>query len=398
MLSSVSEVIDDFKNGKMVIIVDDVGRENEGDLALSAECVTPEALAFMMYAGRGLICASISPEIAERLNLPPQTEYNLSSYRTPFTVSIDLQSCAQTGVTATSRAKTIHAINSADSVASDFVSPGHVFPLVANPAGVMGRRGQTEGSFDLARLAGHKSAAVICEILNPDGTLCRGMDLNDFAFMHGLKITSIEDILKYRVLNEVLVRRVACSNMSTDFGPFTTYVYENDVDNKEHLALVYYNESVSKTNVPLVRLHSECLTGDVFGSRRCDCGIQLEDSMARIVESGFGAILYLRQEGRGIGLGNKLRAYQLQDQGRDTVEANIELGFAADQRNFAVAAQMLLDLDLCQVRLLTNNPDKVKGLEASGIQVIERVATMVVSDPLCQEYLATKRLKLGHLL
>lgn len=397
-LSPIDDVIADYRNGKMVIIVDDADRENEGDLALATEWVTPQSLAFMMHQARGLICVTISPDLAKRLELPQQVDNNNSPYRTPFAVSIDHRSVAEQGVTAAGRARTMQALLEPGAEPQEFVSPGHVFPLVANPAGVLGRRGQTEGSYDLAKLAGLKPSGIICEILNQDGSMARGEQLREYAERHGLRITSVAEIVRKRLSQEVLVRLVAHNTLTTDAGDFDTHVYRNDVDGKEHLALVYGSTAALNRQPVLVRIHSECLTGDVFGSRRCDCGPQLQEAQRRIVAEGAGIIVYLRQEGRGIGLGNKLRAYELQDHGRDTVQANIELGFEPDQRDFVVAAQILESLGTKQVRLLTNNPRKILSLESAGVKVTERVPLLVPTDEFSQRYLEAKREKLGHLL
>lgn len=393
------EVVKRFRAGEMVIIVDDADRENEGDITIATECITPEQVSFMMREARGLICVTISPELAEKLHLPLQVINNNSPFNTPFAVSVDHRSVGGLGVTAAARATTMRKIIELGATMEDFVSPGHVFPLVANPAGVIGRQGQTEGSYDLARIAGLAPSGIICEILNPDGTMARGEKLEEFAKKHGLLITSIEEIMRYRVNEEVLVRAVSKRELETDYGMFTTHVFQDDVDGKEHLALVRgdlarFNES----NVPLVRIHSECLTGDVFGSRRCDCGAQLDHAMRRIVEENAGIVLYLRQEGRGIGLANKLRAYELQDRGRDTVDANLELGFEADSRDFAVAAKILAGFGLKKIRLLTNNPQKFKQLSTFGIEIAERIPVVVPEDEYSKGYLETKRRKMGHWL
>ncbi|MDZ4784612.1 MAG: GTP cyclohydrolase II [bacterium] len=396
-LSPLEEVIADYSQGKMVIIVDDDNRENEGDLAIATEHVTAEIVAFMQDKGRGLVCISIDKDVADRLKLSPQVENNNSRYGTPFTASVDHQSVCHSGMSASSRAVTMREMISDKAQFSDFVAPGHVFPLVANPSGVLGRRGQTEGSLDLARLSGLKPSGVICEILNSDGTMARGEELIQFAQEHNLKITSIDEIAKHIVANEIIVKEVTRKTLQTDYGEFLVSVFENHVDGKEHLALTYGIQN-SEDKVPIVRIHSECLTGDVFGSRRCDCGLQLSNAMEEIVKYGTGALLYLRQEGRGIGLANKLRAYELQDRGRDTVEANIELGFEADARDFAVAAKMLDVLNLRKIRLLTNNPIKLETLRRLGIEVVERVSFVTPEDEYSRQYLETKRSKLGHLI
>jgi 3,4-dihydroxy 2-butanone 4-phosphate synthase/GTP cyclohydrolase II len=394
-----SEVLDDVRRGRMIIMVDDDDRENEGDIVVPAASVTPQQIAFMMREARGLICVSIGAEVSERLRIPLQTLRNNSPFSTPFTVSVDHRDVVGRGVLAEARAYTIRRLVADTAEADEFVSPGYIFPLVANPAGVLRRRGQTEGSYDLCRLAGGKPAGVICEILNPDGTMARGERLIDFARTHSLKITSVEEVLRYRIAQETLVRETARASLSTDYGVFQTHVFENDVDQKEHLALIYGDlSSIDRTKGPLIRLHSECLTGDVFGSRRCDCGPQLEGAVERIVGEGAGILLYLRQEGRGIGLTNKMHAYALQDQGHDTVEANLKLGFEADKRDFGVAANMLHALNVARVRLLTNNPRKQEALSLHGISVTERVPLVIPPDEYSRHYLETKKSKLGHLL
>lgn len=395
-LSSFDEVLRDVQAGKAVIIIDDKNRENEGDIVIAAECVTAEHLSFMMREARGLICVSLSQAVAERLELPLQAINNASQFGTPFTVNVDHHSVADKGVSASARATTIKALIDPKSAANDFVTPGHVFPLVAHPAGVLGRKGQTEGSFDLARLAGFNSSGVICEILADDGTMARGAVLNEFAKKHALTVTSVAEITRYRLEQEVRVRLLRQSEEETDFGNFSVSVFKDDVDGKEHLALSLGD--LQNANVaPLVRVHSECLTGDVFGSQRCDCGAQLSDALQQIRASGCGALLYLRQEGRGIGLTNKLKAYELQDSGLDTVEANVHLGFAPDQRDFVVAARILESLGLRRIRLITNNPEKIAVLERSGIEVVERVKSIVKVSADAASYVQVKRAKLGHL-
>lgn len=391
-----NEVLKDFREGKMIILLDDLHRENEGDITIATEMLTPEAVAFMMQHVRGLICVSIPSQVAERLNLPLQVLSNNSPFQTPFTVSVDHHDVQAAGVTASARCKTMRALIDPEAVSSDFVSPGHVFPLIANPAGVIGRQGQTEGSLDLARISGCYPSGVICEILNPDGTVAKGRQLTEFADHYGFKVTTVEEILRYRIGNEVLLRKVAEREMATEYGRFAVHVFEDDVDQKEHLALIYGD--IARVSAPLVRIHSECLTGDVFGSERCDCRSQLDMALQSVVREGAGVILYLRQEGRGIGLANKLRAYELQDRGHDTVQANIELGFAPDLRNFAAAAKMLKHFNVQRVRLMTNNPQKIRDVSRFGIEVVERVAIIAPSSPHAEAYLATKREKMGHLL
>lgn len=396
-LSPMEDVIAAFKQGEMVVMVDDPDRENEGDLVIATECVTPQAISDMMHQARGLICVSIDSERAERLNIPLQVLNNNSLFQTPFTISIDHEAVAPSGVEAAARAHTMKRLIAADATAEEFSSPGHVFPLIAHSSGTLGRQGQTEGSYDLARLAGLEASGIICEILNEDGTMMRGQDLNRFAEKYGYPVTSVEAIVQYRVTNEILVRCVSESVQETHYGEFTVFVFHDEQARKEHLLLAYGD--IRNADKPLLtRVHSECLTGDVFGSRRCDCGPQLDQAMQSIVEEGAGLLLYLRQEGRGIGLLNKLKAYALQDQGMDTVEANLHLGFPADSRDFAVAARMLGILSVDNVRLMTNNPEKVKALETFGISVDSRVSVRVAPDEHSEAYLKTKKDKLGHLL
>ena len=397
-ISPFPEVLEAFKNGRPVIMVDHSDREDEGDIVVASDLISEELIAFMSGEARGLICVSISAKSAAALDFPFQVSNNNSPFQTAFTVSVDHKDVSSTGIEASARAKTIRSILDQASKAQDFVSPGNVFPLVAHPSGVLGRRGQTEGSYDLARLAGYNESGVICEILNPDGTMARGRELESFAERHSLLITSVEEVLRYRISKEILVRLVGSSVQDTNFGQFDTYVFEDDVDGKEHLALIYGDLKTHEDKSILVRVHSECLTGDVFGSRRCDCGAQLKLSMEQIVSEGCGIVLYLRQEGRGIGLANKLKAYELQDQGRDTVQANIELGFEADARDFAVAARMLQHFGIKNVRLMTNNPAKLETLINLGINVEQRVSVLAGHDPYCDFYLDTKRSKMGHLL
>lgn len=397
-MTPINKVIEEFAKGKMVIMVDDADRENEGDLVVATEHLTAEDIVFMIKHGRGLICASISAERAIELKLPPQVEENNSAFSTPFTVTIDLADINAEGVTAESRAKTMRALVDSSVTAEQFVRPGHVFPLVANRAGVLGREGQTEGSYDLARIAGCAPSGVICEILAEDGTMARGEELLVFAKKHDLPITSVQEIIQYRIREEVIARESARSKVIMEHGEFEVIVFDDDVDGKEHLALVKGDIADLQRSSPLVRVHSECLTGDVFGSRRCDCGGQLEASLKEISSAGAGVLLYLRQEGRGIGLLNKLRAYELQDQGRDTVDANLELGFEADQRDYAIAASMLSSIGLHSVKLMTNNPKKIDAFTKYGIEVSQRIPVVVSADEYSKSYLETKKTKLGHLL
>jgi len=394
--NTIDEAIEDLAKGKMVILVDDEDRENEGDLCMAAEKVTPEAINFMAKYGRGLICLSLSPERINELKLPMMTDDNTSSFGTAFTVSIEAKKGVTTGISAADRATTIlTAINPAMK-AEDLARPGHVFPLRARPGGVLQRAGQTEGSVDLARLAGLYPAGVICEIMSDDGTMARMPELLEFSKKHDLKIVTIKDLIGHRIRTERFVHRVSTTKLPTEFGEFTVIAYSNEVDSNVHLALV--KGEIKPEDDVLVRVHSECLTGDVFGSRRCDCGEQLHRAMEMINERGQGVMLYMRQEGRGIGLVNKLKAYELQDKGLDTVEANIKLGFKADLRDYGVGAQILVDLGVRKMRLMTNNPKKIVGLEGYGLKMVERVPMETSPHERNLVYLKTKKKKLGHML
>lgn len=381
----------------MVILVDEEDRENEGDLMIAAEKVTTEAINFMAKNARGLICLSLTPERIGELKLPMMVSDNRSRFQTAFTVSIDARCGVTTGISAADRATTIMTAVDDEANPEDLVSPGHIFPLRARKGGVLVRSGQTEGSVDLARLAGLKPAAVICEIMKEDGTMARMPDLEVFARRHHLKVVTVTDIIKYRLRNESFVRRAATVALPTEYGgTFTAIAYENDIDHHQHLALV--KGEVHPEDEVLVRVHSQCLTGDVFGSKRCDCGDQLHKAMAMVNEEGKGVILYMNQEGRGIGLVNKLKAYELQEDGKDTVEANEELGFDADLRDYGIGAQILVDLGVRNIRLITNNPRKIIGLEGYGIRVVDRIPIETNPREENMGYLKTKKKKLGHLL
>jgi 3,4-dihydroxy 2-butanone 4-phosphate synthase/GTP cyclohydrolase II len=397
-VSNIEEVIEDIRNGKMVILVDDEDRENEGDLCMAAEAVTPEAVNFMAKYGRGLICLTLDRQLVKKLQLPMMVKDNKSPYGTGFTVSIEARTGVTTGISAADRARTIAAAVATDAKPEDLVSPGHIFPLRARRGGVLERTGQTEGSVDLARLAGMLPTGVICEIMKDDGTMARMPDLEKFAAEHELKIATIADLVAYRLRRDTLVHRAAEARLPSHFGgEFRAIVYSNDVDKHEHLALV--KGDIDPEKEIMVRVHSECLTGDVFGSDRCDCGAQLQAAMRMVSEAGTGVILYMRQEGRGIGLINKLKAYALQDnEGLDTVDANIELGFKPDLRDYGIGAQILRDLGVRKMCLLTNNPKKIVGLEGYDMEVTSRQSIEVGAVPENLEYLRCKKDKMGHLL
>lgn len=395
-LATIEEALDILKAGKMIILMDDEDRENEGDLVMAAEHVTPEAINFMSRFGCGLICLPMADELIDKLQLPMMAQNNKSPYGTAFTVSIEAASGVSTGISAKDRAHTIKVAINPESSSLDIISPGHVFPLRARKKGVLERAGQTEGSVDLARLAGLNPAAVICEIINEDGTMSRRDELSQFANQHQIPMVTIKDLIEYRIRHEQLVEPVVTTDIPLkDHGTFSMTVYKNELDSAEHFVLV--KAPLFANQIPLVRIHSECITGDVFGSCKCDCGQQLELSLSHIAAEG-GILIYLRQEGRGIGLVNKLKAYALQEQGLDTVEANLELGLPADDRNYAVAYQILKQLGVEAVRLLTNNPLKVAAVEHFGIKVSERIPLEVIPTNENRGYLKTKKEKLGHFL
>ncbi len=396
MLSSMDEIIEDLKQGKMIILVDDEDRENEGDLAIAAEYVTPEVINFMAKYGRGLICMPMTPERIKELQLPPMTSENTSPFNTAFHVSFEAAKGVSTGISAYDRAHSIKVAADPAATAKDIVRPGHVFPLRARSGGVLVRAGQTEGSIDLMKLAGLRPASVICEIMNDDGTMARMPQLEEFSREHGIKICSIADLIVYRRMKEKLVRRTAETVLPTRHGQFQLIVYETDIDDYQHIAIVK-GEVAGKKDV-LVRVHSECFTGDVLGSLRCDCGSQLHQALEMIEKEGYGVVVYMRQEGRGIGLVNKIRAYQLQDNGLDTVEANRHLGFDPDPREYGIGAQILSDLGVREMRLITNNPVKRAGIEGYGLKVTGRVPIQVPHNEHNRKYLETKRKKMGHLL
>lgn len=391
----IEAALEDLRAGKVIIVVDDEDRENEGDFVALAEKATPEVINFMVTEGRGLVCMPITRERAQKLELAPMAARNTDHHGTAFTVSVDYLH-TDTGISAHERSLTAKMLIDPEAKAADFRRPGHMFPLIAKDGGVLRRAGHTEAAVDLARLSGSVPAGVICEVMNEDGTMARLPDLQLIAQKHGLKLISIQELIKYRNQREKLVRREADIRLPTDFGVFRAVAYTNEVDDKEHLALV--KGTISGEAPVLVRVHSECLTGDVFHSLRCDCGPQLAAALRQIEAEGAGVLLYMRQEGRGIGLINKLKAYELQEQGLDTVDANLKLGFPADLRDYGIGAQILKDLGIRQIRLLTNNPRKIKGLEGHGLKVVERVPIQMEAGADNSRYLHTKQTKLGHML
>ncbi len=394
--NTIEEVLDDIRAGKMVIITDDPDRENEGDLIMAADKVTPEAINFMVIHARGLVCAPITHERAQQLGLQRMVLENRESQKTAFTVSVDAAVGVTTGISAADRAAAVRIMVDPEATPQDLVQPGHIFPLQAKPGGVLQRSGHTEATVDLARLAGFAPAGVCCEIMNDDGTMARMPDLMQFAVKHGLKIATVEDLIAYRRQKERLIEREQVIQLPTEYGDFELHMYRSIVDDAHHLALV--KGKIDSATPTLVRVHSECLTGDVFGSLRCDCGSQLQRAMKQIEQAGSGVLVYMRQEGRGIGLSAKIHAYKLQEEGLDTVEANEKLGFPAELREYGIGAQILADLGVHKMRFLTNNPKKVVGLEAYGLEIVEIVPIRIPATPHNAKYLETKKFKMGHLL
>jgi 3,4-dihydroxy 2-butanone 4-phosphate synthase/GTP cyclohydrolase II len=394
--ASIERAVEELRAGRFVVVVDDEDRENEGDLVLAAEKVTPEAVNFMAREGRGLVCLALTGERCDELQLRPMVEENTSNFGTAFTVSIEARGRTTTGISAADRANTVLAAIDPKTMPSDLLRPGHMFPLRAQTGGVLKRAGQTEASVDLARIAGLDPSAVLCEVMNEDGTMARVPDLAEFCARHGLVMVTVADLIRHRMKTERLVQRIAAPHLPTKFGPFKLYAYRSEVTHEEHVALVH--GEIREDEPVLVRVHSQCLTGDVFGSARCDCGDQLSLAMEKIVEAGKGVFLYLLQEGRGIGLLNKIKAYELQDAGHDTVSANEKLGFPPDIRNYGVGSQILRDLGVRRMRLMTNNPSKYVAIGGYGLEIVERVPLEVRPTEGSRKYLEAKKNKMGHLL
>lgn len=395
-LSSIESAVSDFRKGKILIVVDDEDRENEGDMIFSAEKSTPELVNFLSKNGRGLICVPMEDQRLTDLDLNMMTSNNTSLHETPFTISVDYKFDTTTGISAFDRNKTILSLIDSNTKPDDLGRPGHIFPLRSAPGGVLRRAGHTEATVDLAKLAGHYPAGVLCEVMKDNGEMARLPDLFEIAGKHGLKIISIKDLIHYRLERERLVEKMVDAGLPSEFGNFKIILYKSKVDSKEHIAIV--KGKINSAKPVLVRVHSECLTGDVFGSMRCDCRDQLHESLRMIEENENGVVLYMRQEGRGIGLHNKLKAYKLQEKGADTVQANLELGFKPDLRDYGIGAQILRDLGIRKMRLMTNNPKKIVGLNAYGLEIVERVPIEIKSNPINENYLMTKRDKMGHLI
>ena len=391
----IQAAIEDIQNGKFVIVTDDADRENEGDLIMASEMITPEAVNFMAKYARGLICVSVNKDDADRLQLDLMEQKNTSLHETNFTISIDAIKDTTTGISAQDRSKTIRLMVDEHSTPEDFARPGHIFPILAKEGGVLRRSGHTEASLELAELAGFKPSGVLCEIMAEDGTMLRGKDLLSFSEKHDLKLISITDLISYVRVKKSLIEKIETTKLPTDYGNFMLHLYQDKFENKQHIALTY--GKIQNTEPTLVRVHSECITGDIFSSKRCDCGSQLDYAIKKIVEHGSGIIIYLKQEGRGIGLKHKIQAYKLQDEGFDTVEANEKLGFPPDMRDYGTGAQILKDLGVTKLNVMTNNPKKLVGLEGHGLKISERIKINMPTEPENEKYLSTKAKKLGHM-